>query len=241
MTFSKKTAGISALAVLVLICGLIFFIPDGRTNLVDDLRPVKAVSEENLFVLDSLKDKTPFERKLILNHEWPSIGKDLVAWLRLSGKIDSGVEVSSIEFLYGSGEAEGEDFDGDIHKGFFEDQLIAKISIKGRDKPLFVAVQCSNGLFRLQGDGLESVYADELIFTIGKRKGLVDYVSFEIAISLAKTFGLPIYKGKGQNRKLISAEEALETNTDFHQVMVLVFTGDVFNLKDMTYNGKKAG
>jgi len=230
-----------AIIAVMIAVGLIFFGGKEKVaavNLTEGISPVRAADSRQLLVLESLKGKTPQEIKSILDKEWPTIGADLASWLRSSGRIGVDEKISSLEFFYGSGQGSGEDSKGNVHQGYFQDELIAKVIVEGHKEPLLVAVKCSNGLFMMTGE-LGLIYEDNLAFTIARGKGLVDYVSYETSINLARSFGLPIYKGKGKNRKLIFSEEALRVDTDWHQVTVLVFPGDEFDLRTMTYNGQE--
>ncbi len=209
---------------------------NGKQNIVNDLTPIHQISAQHELILDSFSGKTPSEISRILSNEWPTIKQDLINWLVDTGKLASADEVTSITFFYGSGTANGEDGHGNIHSGYFQNELIAQLNLTEDAKPLLVAVKCANGLFELASSNLLTISSDQLRFAIGKRKCLVDYVSFETAISLAKQFNLSIYKDKGKQRHKISPEEALKTDTDNHLIQILVFPGDEFDLVNMTYN-----
>ena len=236
----RKNVRYGAAVAVILALGIFFLCRDnaGAVNVVRDIEPVRQTTPEQDLVLSSLEGKDPGEIKTILDREWPTLGSSIVGWLRSTNRITPSEEVTSVEYMYGSGQADGEDGQGQIHSGYFEDELLAKVTIAGRNEPLVVAVRCLNGLFRIQGDGINTIAEDEINFTIGRRKALVDYVSYETSIYLAEYFNLPIYKGRGRSRRAVDPTEARATNTDDHQIMVLVFAGDEFDIGNMTYNGQ---
>lgn len=92
-----------------------------------------------------------------------------------------------------------------------------------------------NGLFDIKEDNLTRVGNAATTFTIEKGRNLVYYVGYKQAIFLADYFDLPIIRDKGSDAEVITASEALATDTDYHQVAVIVYPKDTFDLGNMTY------
>ena len=119
---------------------------------------------------------------------------------------------------------------------------IARLHVRGRATPLDFFVQCLNGMVapvgaveHLQPLG-SSVPAQR--FTIADRQGLVTYVDYPLAISLAERFHLLLYRGrKMAARDRITPDEArrLEPDAARVQVTVKVHPGDRFDLVAGTY------
>lgn len=209
--------------------------PVKMINVVTEISPVRAVTPAQNQLLDRLRGLPAAEQDRILREEWPTLATDLVGWLRRDGRIKGDEKIEKVTLFYGSGAARSEDAAGTIHEGRFENELLAEIVITGRKDPMLVAVRCTNGMYDVVRGDLYPVGERQLVFTIGQGESLVNYVSYETAIHLAVTFSLPIHKDRGSRLRQIDAAEALRTDTDRHQVRVLVYPGDTFNLGAMTY------
>jgi len=209
-------------------------------NVVTDIQPVRAATPAQIGVLDRLRGLSAAEQDVLLKQEWPNLSTTVVGWLRRDGRIKRGEKVEKVELFYGSGEADGEDRDGTIHSGNFKDELLANIVITGREKPMLIAIRCMNGMYDVVSGDIHPVGSEQtLVFVIQQGESLVNHVPFETAIHLATTFNLPIHRDRGTKMRQISAEEALQTDTNRHQVRVLVYEGDTFDLGAMTYNDKE--
>ena len=150
-----------------------------------------------------------------------------------------------MDFHFGSlKDVRAEGGDGQTREGYFKDQVIALVHVRGVNKPLAVIVQCLNGVFQLpenmQRAGMQHLgnYTPVERFTIGPREGLTHHVDFPTAINLADRFDLPLYKGREMSTaRRITPDQAraLEDRTDWVQVTVYVVEGDIFDLRDSTF------
>lgn len=233
---------IGAIAVLIITLLVGFFAnsAEANQNVVTEFPRVSERFNTPGFatVLQELKKLQPGERQAYLDKYFPKLHEDVVYYLRERGKLKATDKVASVKFLFGSASnVKAEDGTGKTNNGKFEDELIARVSIEGKDQPLDVIVQCLNGTFNLPGD-LQEFNSRVPIqqFTIKAGEGLTTYVSMPTAVDLAKRFGLPMYRGKIIDRNYqISPEEAATINTDVTQVTVRVYPGDRFDLVNMQF------
>jgi hypothetical protein len=182
--------------------------------------------------------RTPQDRGRYLEANWPHLDEDIVVFLQDRGKIARGVNPTRVQFYYGSMKnVLAESADGN-RRGYFENQLVAIVTVPGQKEPIRVLVQCLNGTFALVEDleKLEMIgdHAPQLRFAIGRGEGLVHHLDYPAAIRVAERFHLPVYRGKQMVAKArISYGEArtLESRTDWTQVTVGgLKTGDRFDL-----------
>lgn len=227
---------------LAIVLGLAFFAAACRkkVDLVNGVPPVSRDFASMGQYMTQLAALPADQRAARLAHDYPHLQDQLVQSLRSRGKVTNGQEVRSVQFVFGSqGRAKAESGDGKTYDGFFKDQLVARVTIAGQDKPLDVLVVCLNGTFSLPGDLAKAGFTDLGVrtvaqrFTIGKGEGLIPHVGYQLAIDLAERFNLPLYRGKGWNgTNRISPAQArsMEGNTDREQVTVGVWEGDRFDL-----------
>lgn len=188
--------------------------------------------------LQTLKSLPSKQRSAFLDKNFPSLHEDVVYYLRDRGKLTASDRILRVQFLFGSVEnAKAEDGDGNINEGKFEDQLIARISVTGKDKSLDVIVFCLNGTFELPEDlQVLGSRVPEQQFIIAAGEGLTSHVAMPTAVDLAKRFNLPMYRGKKIAEQFrITPEEAQQIDTDKTQVTVYVVEGDQFDLINMTF------
>lgn len=215
-----------------------------KTDVVTGIEPVRQAIGEHVATLDALRNVKPEDQAEFIKKNWPNLSRDLVASLSSRGIIKPGDKVTSINYTYGSAESvKGEDKKGKLHQGIFKDELIATIKTEKLNKPIILAVRCSNGLFDLKGK-FANIFSEtpETIFTITKGEGLCNHVSYDVAIDLAEKHHLALYRGKGRKERHINVAEArsLRDQTDYVNVTVGVYPGDQFNLIDGTYTKAKA-
>lgn len=234
---------------LAAVCAL-FFLFTGQTRAVDvvhDISPVSRDMRDIRATLDTLTALPAEQREAALRRDWPNLEKDIVCFLRLRGKLPEGMPVEKVEFFFGSlDRVSAADGDGNVMRGYFRNQLVAKVYVPGRD-PESVIVQCLNGLFALERDWktLQTLGTYQPIqkFTIAKGEGLVHHVGFTTAVALAERFNLPLYQGQDMGKSnLITPAQArsLQSQTDRIQVTTRVFEGDVFDLVSMKYTPSSA-
>ncbi len=225
------------------------FLP-GREN-VDVVNGVPPVSRSMVSIsetLATLATLPPAERGAYLERTWPHLAEDVVYFVRRQGKVPAGARVQRVEFYYGSLEGvSAESANGDRH-GYFNNQLVALVSVEGVEKPVKVIVQCLNGTFALEEDlrRLQPIGSHTPIeqFVIGPREGLVHHVDFPTAIAIAEQHNLPLYRGQtitSRTRLTPAQARLLESQTDRLQVTVLVYEGDRFDLARGTYAPASGG
>lgn len=220
-----------------------FWPPSARAvDLVNGITPVSEAMNGIRPTLQELAALSPEQRTARLKQNWPNIEQDVVYFLRRADKLQ-GSEVERVEFFFGSlKKARAEDKVGTIHDGYFSDQLLAKVTICGRNEPLTVIVQCLNGTFLFPEDygklqNLGSFVPRER-FVIGPRQGLATYVDYPVAMDLAERFNLPLYRGRKidpRNRITVAEARGMETNVNRVQVTVFVVEGDAFDLAAGTF------
>lgn len=206
-----------------------------NVNVVSDITPVRAATARQQDILNSLVGKPHAEQDKILQEQWPTLATDLIGWLRALGEIQNDEAIEKVELFYGSTTADGADVDGEIHTGHFNEELLAEITVTGRENPLLIAVRCTNGMFNVVRGALHPVGVRSLEFTIGEGQSLVNYVSFPAAINIANVHGLTIQAGRGKTLHKVTAEDAIKIDTAKTLVRVIVYKGDHFDLGSMTY------
>lgn len=184
------------------------------------------------------------ERQAYLRQAAPHLEQSVPYFLRQAGKMSVADRVERVQFLYGSlDDVKAGDKQGNVHRGYAKDQLIARVFIEGKKEPVDVFVQCLNGVFSLTPgdyDRLQDLGAYNVAerFTIEAGEGLVHHVDYPVAMDIAERHGLKLYRGSRQtsSREITVAEaRRLENRTDQIQVTVQVYAGDVFDLNTMTY------
>ena len=217
---------------------------------VDVVHEVPPMSEVFLGIDDTLEHlaslSTPEQQTEYLNTNHPNLANNVVYWLRQDGRLAREVVVDSVDFRFGSLQnITAESGDGDMRRGFFENQIVAIIHYaNGGSRELIL--RCMNGLtvdvvqlMALNGMGVQTPRER---FVIGRGEGLTHYVGFLTAIDIAQRHGLPVYRGRRMSpSNRIGYEEArtLEHQTDFIQVTVYVETGDEFDLRNDTYTSAR--
>ncbi len=234
-------AAVIGIFALIFLGGMIFGPASAnQKNVVSDFKPVSERFSSPSFeaARKALKDMPAEQRAAYLDKNFPRLHEDIIYYLRERNKLSPSDKVTSVQFLFGTANGvKAEDGDGNMNSGKFEDQLIARVAIAGKDKPMDVIVQCLNGTFGLPGD-LQALSSrtPRQEFTIGAGEGLTTYVSMPTAIDIAPRFNLPLYRGKVlASRYEISPEVAATINTDVEPVTVRVYTGDHFDLVNMTF------
>ncbi len=211
----------------------------GGKDVVSDYKVVSERFSTPSFIeaMKTLKGLPADQREAYLATTFPRLHEDVVYYLRERGKLQTNETVQNVEFLFGSATSvKAEDGDGNVNQGKFDDQLVARVTIVGRDKPMDVIVHCLNGTFNLPGD-LQSLgnRIPKQKFTIAAGEGLTAHVAMATAVDLAKRFNLPMYRGKKiSSSNSISVEQAGSLDTDKVQVTVYVVEGDTFDLVNMT-------
>lgn len=181
------------------------------------------------------------ERAAHIERERPRLNQGVVYFLRGLGRIKPNEEVEKVEIFFGSIEGtRAHDGAGKEYKGYFKDELIARVSLKG-GRTEDALVRCLNLYMELPEHikNLQPLSSTPMVvemkeFTIEPRQGLVRYVDYAVAIDLAEKHKLPLYRGRRQTKgNLIAPDKAreLESRTDWEQVTVGVVTGDHFDLR----------
>jgi hypothetical protein len=248
----KKTL-LVLIAIVVLANSCTKSTSDNEIDLVSGITPVHTLSSSQIATISSLREVESELRLQFLNEEWPTLANDIVFWVKSYPKsypskfrISNTSKIDSVVFSYGSGTGSGNDATAQTHSGKFDDRLLANIYIDSLKTPLMYFVECTNGMVvAVDSDGSIARIGqggNNFEFVIEKGQGLCRYVSYESSIMLARTFEIPIYRGKIMSASTrISADEAirLEDNTDREQITVKVFQGDRFNLNTMVYTPAK--
>lgn len=237
------------LVLLVLLVGLVALLLSlacasrEKIDVVNGVPPVSDALSSIAPTLDAMGEMPPDQRGAYLEQNWPHLDEGVVYFLRDKKKLARNDRVDRVEFLFGSlNKVTAESGDGRNRHGYFEDQLVALVYVRGQSKPIKVIVHCLNGIFSTEDDlkGLQAVGSHTPMerFTIGPREGLIHHVDFPVAIDLAERFRLPLYRGKDMNpRNRITPDQAraLENTTDRLQVTVYVVQGDRFDLAADTF------
>lgn len=233
-----------ALAIIAVICILAFW--PSKTQAVDvvnGVTPVSTALGDIRVTLAELAQMPVEQRETRLRQEWPNLEESVVYFLRQRDRLPRDAEVERVRFFFGSMDnVRAVDGDGNMHEGYFRDQLVARVDIRGHEKPIDVIVQCLNGVMSLPEDlaALQPLgtATPEQRFTIGPREGLVHHVDYPVAIDLAQRFNLPLYRGQHMTETArITPDQArqLEPMTDRVQVTVQVYEGDTFDLMRMSF------
>ncbi len=239
---------------LTLLLGIIFLACKDDEKIVpqnpgvDLVNGITSVDDRLHFRSADLAAMPAVQRAAAIQQSRPFLSQGVVHFLRDKNRLGQNTKIDSVQFLFGSSkEIYGEDKTGKRHRGYFKDQLVAKIYPQGQ-APQYVLVECLNGIYSLPEDfekNLQTLgsqrFQDE--FTIRRGEGLIHHVDYATAIDLSRRFGLKLYDFPlGTNKKMrknreITADraEGMENMTDWRQVTVKVFTGDKFNLRAMTY------
>lgn len=216
---------------------------DRGVDLVNGITPVSTDFAHMRVTVEELARMEPQVRLARLQHDWPNLQESLVYFLRERGRLRRDQNVRQVDFRFGSLEGvEAEDATGRRHRGYFENQLVARVHLTDVERPIDVLVNCLNGLFALPGelDRLQPLYtaAPQQRFRIARREGLIHHVDPSLAIALAERFHLPLYRGRRMRqaaRITPAVARTLLPTTDRTQVTVQVYTGDQFDLVAMTY------
>lgn len=232
----------------VSIIGAMMILSDGckKTPSVDVVNGITPVSDSLSGIRTTLEDLvqlSPLERTARLERDWPHLGEDVMFYARQYNLIPAGSQVERIEFLFGSlDHVRANDKQGVQHDGHATNQLIARVHLAGVSAPVDLFVKCLNGMVAASADmdRLQNVITSVPLqrFTIEPRQGLVTYVDYPLAISLAEKFNLPLYAGRKLDAaNLISPAHAraMEPETARVQITVKVFAGDRFDLIAGTY------
>lgn len=215
-----------------------------KTDVVGGRTPVSNSMADTQGTLEALAKMPAAQRAGYLQQRHPDLAQRLVYFLRQRGKIQAGAEVSGVEFFFGSlNRVKAEDGTGQVVRGFFKNQLLARVRVAGLKDPIAVIVRCLNGTFELPEDlvragmTLVGTQRPDERFTIGKNDNLVNHVGYKTAIDLAERHRLAVVRGKGKDREDIDTTTArsLENRTDWIQVAVMVYEGDRFDLLAGTY------
>jgi len=239
------------LAVLVLGLGTLHISCAKEAEAVDvvhGIRPASAAFSDIHGLAEEIARMPEERRAAYLKQERPRLEQGLTYFLRRNDRLRNNEEIERVEFRFGSlKNVTASDGAGIEHRGQFKDELVARVFVKGKDRPIDVIVECLNGLFILpeQMNTLQSLGSAVPVerFTIGQREGLTKHVDYAVAIDLADRFDLPLYRGRIQDDKFrITPQQArrLESETDRIQVTVHVVQGDTFDLVNMTMNGRQA-
>ena len=176
----------------------------------------------------------------MLNQRSSYLTQQLIMYLRNNGYK---CPIDTILYRYGSGKAKNVTSKNGKHSGPFKPQPYAVIKGgKCFKDSMYVFILCFNGTFSLTSSDASNIGGGSPRFTIAAGNGINSYVNYKTSIDLAETFHIPIYKGKGwdaTNRITPAQARALENQIDQHQITVRVFEGDLFDLGNMTYNGRK--
>ena len=209
---------------------------NGVTQVSDSMSGVRVTMEQ-------LAQLPATERAARLNKDWPHLSEDVTYYAKVNGLIPRSATVNHVDFLFGSlKNVRAGDHNGVQHTGYANNQLVARIHLEGQ-APIDLFVLCFNGMVAAPKDMEDLQLLGSAMpieqFTIGRRQGLVPYVDYPVAISLAEKFHLPLYQGRQQTAgRLISPEQArqMEPNTARVQITVKVYPGDRFDLAAGTYS-----
>lgn len=212
-------------------------------NLVDGIAPASTAFAGIHGFAEELAKLPAVERASYLDRARPRLNEGVVFFLRSLGRIKEDEVVEKVELFFGSIEnTTASDGQGREHKGYFKDELVARVTLKG-GRTEDALVRCLNLWLELPRhlrnlQRLSSIQMLELTqFTIGRGEGLIHYVDYAVAMTLAEKHNLPLYRGKVQQARFrITPDQArrLESRTDWEQITVGVYPGDSFNLRDGT-------
>ncbi len=225
--------------LIIVSIGLFFASCSKDTDLSKDITPRISPNNDMKEVLERISTASSDEERLqiLSNNEW--LTSRLVVFARQLSQIPDKAVIDSVVYYFGSTEAQAEDNTKKIFNGKIMDETVGFIYFNGSKEPVGIIVYCQNGTFgAFEGDGLRRLGQTTLEFTIAKGKGINHYVDYQTSISLAQRFDLLLYKGKKLvTNSTVGYDEArlLEPDLDNTQVTVLVYEGDHFNLRDMTY------
>lgn len=234
-----KTYALSLLLLMALCAGCS---TKENVDVVKGVTPISTAFASIAHANDTMASMTIGERGAYLEETWPHLDEDLAYFLRRHGKLNSHDHIDRIEFYYGSMEdVQAESATGNRY-GYFKNQLIAMVWLVDTKDPVKVIVECLNGTFAMAEDiqKLQQVGSHTPLesFTIARNEGLLHHVDYPVAMDLADRFDLPLYRGKvvaEENRISVAEARELEATTDRLQVTVLVYEGDVFDLRRMTF------
>lgn len=214
-----------------------------KVDVANSIQPVSTALVGIRPTLEELAKLPPQQRIARLWQDWPHLDEDVIYFARSHNMIPKGAEVQSVDFFFGSlDHVRARDAMGAEHTGYFRDQIVSRLHVRGQNNPVDVIVQCLNGTFidpkdlkRLQPLGM---FVPAQRFEIGPREGLVHYVDYPLAIDLAERFKLPLYRDRLMDEEFrITPEQArrMEPDTARVQVTVRVYEGDRFDLVAGTY------
>lgn len=216
---------------------------DRGVDLVNGITPVSREFADMRGTLEELRGMGTEDIQAHLRRDWPRLEGGLVYYLRYRGRIRADQIVRDVQFRFGSlDNVHAEDLDGVRHRGYLENQLVARVNLVGTDTPIDVLVQCLNGMFTLPGEfeRLQPLYTatPQQRFRIARGEGLIHHVDPRLAIHLAERFNLPLYRGqrmRESSRITPAMARTLLPTTDRTQVTVRVYEGDQFDLVAMRY------
>lgn len=241
----KKTAQIGiALGMLMLLVMTIGNTACGKAEAIDVVNhqsPVSDLYGRIRHDLEQMRTMPPEERATYLRTNWPNLEVGVVNFLRQREKIQPNQSIDRVDFRFGSMKnVRADGGDGQTREGYFNDQIVALVYVRGSTRPLAVIVQCLNGVYVLPEDldaqNMQHIgsYRPVERFTIGYREGLIHHVDFPTAIVLAEQHQLDLYRTQvmSDRNKITPAQaRALESRTDWIQVTVRVYEGDTFDLR----------
>lgn len=226
-----------SLAIGLIACGG----PEKKIDVVNGIEPVSTAFGDIHGFAREIAALPEADRKAFLERSKPHLATAIAYYLKAERVIRATDKVERIQYFFGTlDHVEALDKQGKKHKGYFKDQLVARVSVEGRKEPIDVLVQCLNGWVELPGNVKRlqdlGTYDVATRFTIQEGEGLTRHVDYDMAIDLAERFNLDLYRGQTMiPRREITAERARRINTDEVQVTVRVYEGDVFDLNTMTY------
>ena len=199
-------------------------------DVVKGVTPVHVWDINTTALLDSLKQIPDSRKMAFIEKNLPHLTPELCQYIE--SRFPK-VVIDSIIYSFGSGKAKGTlDATGIRHEGVFNDELVANVYLRPNNltkSPVKVFVRCLNGTFEIEGDRRLGPASSG--FIIKRDEGLCHHLDFLTSVWLAEKFDLPLYRGNKMKDKFrITPAQARNMNTDKHQVTVLVYTGDEFNL-----------
>lgn len=230
-------AGLALVAMIVLATNAC-----GRAqalDLVDNIPPASTAFAGIHGFAEELAKLPEAERAEHIKRVRPRLNEAVVYFLRDLGRIKNSETVEKVELFFGSVDnTTASDGQGREHKGYFKDELVARVTFKG-GRTEDALVRCLNLWLELPRhlQHLQLLSSERMLelteFAIGRGDGLIHYVDYAVAMTLAEKHNLPLYRGKVQSERFrITPDQArrLESRTDWEQITVGVFPGDRFNL-----------
>jgi hypothetical protein len=216
-------------------------------DLTRGLDPIFGSSAREAEAIDAMRFMTPQERAASIESNFPQLERRIIAFLkdpRLAKHVGAVGNVTKIAYVYAN-EVKGvkaTDGKGELHEGYINGELIARVYFEGRKEPFNVAIRCTNGLLDILDKDLQPIVEvtklPAMKFTIEKGESLCSHVDYSTAVQVGEKFGLRILKREVGSKvfRSLTYEEArsLVNDTDRVMVQVLVMPGDTFDLATMT-------